>query len=127
MRTCLAKATSIFAASLALTPFAIACEISLTPDKETYQVGEVAVVTADILDTHRNCTLKGTDPKLNASGLELTAKTKFKEKSPGQWTIKYKLKVLDAKNQFTVFRDGCQHEGGTKSITLKLANSGAGK
>jgi len=104
---------------------AFACEITLSSDKESYQVNDVAVVNAEIVDTHRNCTFRGKEPKVNATGLELTAKTKYKEKSEGTWTIKYKLKVLAPKNQFTVLRDNCPQGGGSNSIVIKVADVGA--
>jgi hypothetical protein len=107
-----------------ITSHALACEISLSAEKESYQVGDVAVVTAEIIDTHRNCTFAGKEPKVNTDGLELTAKTKYKEKTPGAWTIKYKLKVLTSKNQFTVLRDNCPKGGGTNTISLKVSEAG---
>jgi hypothetical protein len=112
---------------LTLASNAFACEITLSSDKESYQVNDVAVVNAEIVDTHRNCTFRGKEPKVNATGLELTAKTKYKEKSEGTWTIKYKLKVLAPKNQFTVLRDNCPQGGGSNSIVIKVADVGAAK
>jgi hypothetical protein len=115
----------LFATALSFSPLALACEINLASEKENYQVGDVAIVTADLIDTHRNCTFTGKEPKVTAEGLELIAKTKYKEKAPGEWTLKYKLKVLNAKNQFTVLRDNCTKGGGVKSISLKVANGGS--
>ncbi len=126
MHSKLTKFVSNIALFLLTTP-AIACEISLTSDKEQYQLGDVAVVSAKLIDTHRDCTFKGKEPKVAADGLELTAKTKYKETSPGEWFIKYKFKISAVKNQVTVYRDNCTKGGGTKSLSLSVAESGVKK
>ena len=98
----------------------MACEIAIAADKQEYALQDIAVLTVTITDNHRSCTFTGKEPKTKTQGLEVTAKTKYKELKTGVWSLKYKVKIVDAKNLFTAFRDNCPSGGGMGSLALKI-------
>jgi hypothetical protein len=97
---------------------AYACDISFATDKPEYAVGETAIVTLTLNQTHKNCTSEGKEPVIKASGCELSAKTKFKQKSPGVWEIKYKIKITSTTAAVSAHVD-CSNEGGSGALKFK--------
>ena len=96
-----------------------ACEINSIADKERYQLGDTAIIKVEVKLTHRNCTDRES-PKIKLKGLELLAKTAWKEKEVGVWLISYKLKVTAKENEFFAYRDSCDREGGRSTLKLKV-------
>ena len=96
-----------------------ACEIIATPDKDRYQLGDTAIIKVEVKLTHRNCT-DLESPKIKLKGLELIAKTAWKEKEVGKWLISYKLKVITKENEFFAYRDSCDRGGGKSTVILPV-------
>ena len=96
-----------------------ACEISFFPDKEKYSISDTAVLKMAVKWTHKTCIKEGVEPMLKFVDIEMIAKTKFKEKSPGLWEIRYKLKVTGKKAAINAVED-CSKGGGLGSIKLQI-------
>ena len=98
---------------------ASACEILINADKESYAIGDTATVKVIVKLNHKNCADKE-GPKLKLTGLELLAKTAWKEKAPAEWVISYKVKILSLENEFFAYRDSCDLGGGKGKIVFQV-------
>lgn len=96
-----------------------ACEVMMTADKESYAVGDTAVVTLILTQTHKNCVNDAVEPVMRVSGCELTAKTKYKRKAPGVYEIKYKFKITSSGAKVNA-KVECDKEGGNGSLQFKV-------
>ncbi len=115
----LGKLISILSLAYFLNLELLACEIHSAADKEHYQVGDTAIIKVEVILTHRNCT-DHESPKLKLKGLDLLAKTAWKEKEVGKWIISYKVKVTAKENEFFAYRDSCDRGGGKSVLTLQV-------
>ena len=96
-----------------------ACDIFLTTDKEKYKIGDTVVLKMEVKWTHKTCVKEAVEPVLKLSGLELVAKTKFKEKSSGLWEVKFKMKVTEKNASINAYED-CPKGGGIANIKLQI-------
>ena len=95
-----------------------ACDILLTPNQESYKIGDIAIIKIELILNHRSCDKEQEEPKITVNGLEITAKTKFKKKADDTWGISYKVKITEKENLFTAYRE-CVKGGGNASLSLK--------
>jgi hypothetical protein len=109
---------SIFA-FIIVTVEASACDILLSSDKDQYKVGDVIVVKMEVKWTHKTCIKEDVEPSLKLVGLELVAKTKFKEISPGIWDVKYKMKVTGKNASINAYED-CSKGGGSANLKIRV-------
>jgi hypothetical protein len=96
-----------------------ACEITFSPDKPKYKIGDTVILKMIVKWTHKTCIKEAVEPALKLSDMEMTAKTKFKETAPGLWEIKYKMKVIGNKAAVNAYED-CSKGGGTGNIKLQI-------
>jgi hypothetical protein len=108
----------LMAGILLWSTYSSACELFLSKDKDSYKMGDTAIVTLTLKLTHKNCALEGHETKVNIIGGDLTAKTKFKEISPALWQIKYKI-VITGKDAAVQAIQDCTAKGGSAN-KLKL-------
>jgi len=109
-----------FALLLLVSTLSYACMIQIKTDKQSYKIGETAIITVELKLTHSNCIKEQEEPKIKVNGLKVFAKTKFKRVSGGLWIIKYKAKVIDKNATFTSFRD-CTRGGDNSTLKIKVS------
>ncbi|MCX7954441.1 MAG: hypothetical protein N3A01_04535 [Bacteroidales bacterium] len=103
----------------------VSCEIILLiadKDKKEYKRGDIVIVKVEIHLTHRNCPYKVEETKFEQQGVEIISATKWKEKKPGCWEKKLKVKITANKDE--VARLGvkriCEKGGANEFIDFKL-------
>lgn len=102
-----------------------ACELNFKisgDKKEAYKAGEELIVEVTVTYTHRKCELELSDTKFTYDGIKIIGATQWIEKTPGSFTRKIKVSVLDtAANEasLTVSRK-CNKEGALGSFKIKV-------
>ena len=83
----------------------LACEVDVKTDKDSYKIGDTAIIKATITQQHKNCRKDSIEPTIKASEseIEIIGKTKFKKVDGNSdvWSISYKAKIK-VKNPYIV-------------------------
>lgn len=102
-------------------PVASACTIKInTADDQNIKVGEEFVVVIAVNLTHRNCTIKPEETKIEVDGLKVIAATKWKEVEPGKLERKLKVSAERTGEVSIAASRTCKKEGGKGFLTLDI-------
>lgn len=72
---------------------AFACEITVTPDKQSYRLGDSAQLTIRIVEDHAHCLYEGVEPGIKVRGLAFISKSTYTRDTSGIWQITYTVKI----------------------------------
>ena len=97
----------------------IACDINIVSDRNSYKVGDTAIITIRLIQDHSKCLHEGEEPLINYVGVKPLAKTSFTQQADGSWVIKYKVEITAQEASFTAFRN-CTKGGGIGSFTFNI-------
>lgn len=102
-------------------PTASACTIKVsTSDDKDIKVGEDFVVVINVSLTHRNCTIKPEETKIDVDGLKVIAATKWKEVEPGKLERKLKVSAERIGEVSITASRTCKKEGGKGTLTMDI-------
>lgn len=100
-----------------------ACDIIVSVDgstKEAYKAGDVVIVKITVVLKHRNCDVDINETKINVSGSQIIASTKWVNTEGKTWERKIKVKILtDKLNKAVIVAERtCDKDGGKGSLIL---------
>ena len=99
------------AATLTLGSLALACEITISSDRESGSVGDNVSLTITVKQTHRKCALPIEETKISIAGMRIVSHTPWKQVSTGTNQITLSAELTAAgEAALTVIRE-CDKEG----------------